>query len=122
MDNPRGTHLIIDLFDCASDKILDDMKAIEKILDECVKITGVTCLGKLSHHFKPSGVTMIYLLEESHISAHSWPGNRYISIDYYTCGSADPTKVLDYISEQFKPARLKYRVIERGYDETPDNC
>ncbi|MGC8623013.1 MAG: adenosylmethionine decarboxylase [Candidatus Micrarchaeia archaeon] len=54
------------------------------------------------------GVSIIALLEESHISLHTWPEGEYATLDVYTCGNtADPDAVFSYIVKELKPKRFK---------------
>lgn len=79
-----GKHFIIDLNNvteignCEKDKLYD-------LCDSLCKIFGFTVLHKYHHEFTPQGVTLFYLLAESHISIHTFPEEKYISMDIYTC-------------------------------------
>ena len=54
------------------------------------------------------GVSIVALLEESHISLHTWPEGDYATLDVYTCGrEADPEVVFNYIIEKLKPKHFK---------------
>ncbi len=54
------------------------------------------------------GVSIIALLEESHIALHTWPEGDYATLDVYTCGrGADPEIVFNYIVNVLKPKHFK---------------
>lgn len=54
------------------------------------------------------GVSIIALLEESHISLHTWPEGDYATLDVYTCGrEADPEIIFSRITEVLKPKHFK---------------
>lgn len=36
--------------------------------------------------FEPQGVTLLYLLSESHVSIHTWPESNACALDFYHCG------------------------------------
>ncbi len=117
MNNPLGKHLLLDLFHCQSDALCDQEK-LDQILTECVRLVGATIVQKVFHPFEPegSGVSIVFVLAESHLSLHSWPEDkfRYVSIDMYTCGQCDPMKMLSYIKDQLKPTEVKEQLIIRG--------
>ena len=37
------------------------------------------------HRFQPHGLTIAFILAESHIAYHSWPERSYASIDLISC-------------------------------------
>lgn len=114
MNDHRGKHLILDLYGCQT-AILNDKVKIDKLLTECVKISGATVEGKLFKQFEPNGISAVFLLSESHISVHVWPDQKYASIDMYTCGQkCDPSNILDLIEKTFDPEQFTHRLIERG--------
>ena len=67
------------------------------------------------HKFKPSGITGVIVLSESHMSVHSWPEIDYLAIDIFSCGKrATPKKALAYLRKKFNPKRVEVRLIKRG--------
>ena len=52
------------------------------IIDMVFK-TGSRPLDYIEHKFNPQGKSAVCLLEESHISVHTYPEHSYISIDIY---------------------------------------
>lgn len=117
MGGSLGIHIILDLYDIEN---IDSFKYVEDVKNLFNYLVNMANLHKISshyHQFKPYGVTGIILLEESHISIHTWPENNYISIDIYTCG--DKTKALkvkDYLINNLKPKKYKENIIFRGYE------
>jgi len=49
------------------------------------KELDLTILDTLSHNFKPHGITILFVLSESHCAIHYWPENYYLHIDLVTC-------------------------------------
>jgi S-adenosylmethionine decarboxylase len=56
---------------------------MEKIIRDC----NLSVVGELKHQFYPIGATIVYLLEESHLSIHTYPELRSCSIDLYSCNT-----------------------------------
>ncbi len=62
-----------------------------------------------------SGVSVIALIEESHISVHTWPESSYATVDIYSCGSeANPDTAFSYILEKLKPKEYKRYYADRS--------
>jgi len=42
-------------------------------------------LNKIYHKFNPYGLSMIYLIEESHITINTWLEYKFIDLEIVTC-------------------------------------
>lgn len=117
-----GSHLILDLYGCNPEdgSLLSSQVALEVTLGVAARKAGATVLSYHSHPFicRDSGRTawsVLAILEESHISLHSWPFEKFISLDLYTCGdTTDPLKALDYLKERFNPRDTQMTLLKRG--------
>jgi S-adenosylmethionine/arginine decarboxylase-like enzyme len=83
-----------------SAKALDSQEACERLLDAIVEQLGLTNLHMVAHRFEPQGVSIVYLLSESHIALHTWPENGTGYITLSTCGgrevrSSDMRRILE---------------------------
>jgi S-adenosylmethionine decarboxylase len=107
-----GKHLICDFF---GGKIIENPKELEEVLRLAAKEAKSTDLEFISHKFSPQGITGALILAESHITFHSWPEEKYIAIDIFTCGKkAKPEMALSFLKKVLKPERIKVREIKRG--------
>ena len=53
-----------------------------------------------SHVIFPNGaITLVLILAESHLSIHTWPEERLIAIDLFSCGAIDGQRVLDQLTQ-----------------------
>ena len=83
-----GKHILIDIKNINGDKLklLEDIKPF---MDKIVEELKLNVVGECSHQFQkdniPYGVTMIYLLSESHLSAHTFVDEGKITLDLFTC-------------------------------------
>jgi S-adenosylmethionine decarboxylase len=109
-----GVHLIIDLYQARQ---LNDIQYIERVLRDCVEISGATLLHIHLHHFEPNGgVSGAALLAESHISFHSWPEHGYAAVDVFMCGKTNPTACVQVLREGFAPKKIAVHEQLRGVD------
>lgn len=91
------------------------MPPVEKIMDNAIrKINELTIVDKFKHNFNPYGLSIVYILAESHISIHTWEEYNYISVDMYTCGETSPENTLNEFLKHFNIIESKKQVIERG--------
>jgi len=114
MEKTLGLHILADLYGVEFDK-LDHVEDIKELLEGAVKYADLSKLSSHFHQFHPHGATGVILLEESHISIHTWPEHGYAAIDVYTCGGREKTfKAMEYIIKKLKPKRIDEKVAERG--------
>ncbi|MCM8772006.1 MAG: adenosylmethionine decarboxylase [Candidatus Omnitrophica bacterium] len=112
---PKGTHIILDLYECSNRSLLDSPEKIEEILKESVKEANATLIDIKLHKFSPVGVSGFALISESHISIHTWPEAGYAGVDIYTCGTKTlPDKAADLLIKKFKSQKPSIIKIERG--------
>jgi S-adenosylmethionine decarboxylase proenzyme len=80
-----GKHLVCDIKDIQNKNALGNKEMLIHLLDSiCVKY-NFTILGKLEHEFEPEGISLVYLLSESHLTIHTFPEKSYIALDLYSC-------------------------------------
>jgi len=106
-----GSHLIIDLW---TERSLNDSNYIESILKDCVEKIGATLLSSHFHNFCPIGVTGVLILEESHISIHTWPEYNYAAIDIFTCRNIKSDNAIAILKKSFDPTKIRIQKIQRG--------
>jgi spermidine synthase len=87
-----GNHLILD-FNNITSVDLDDYEELNKKLREVLSHTHVAIENHTYKKFIPQGVTILYLLAESHFSIHTWPELRCCAIDFYHCGDRSLTNL-----------------------------
>lgn len=75
---------------------LDSEKKLRDSCDIFCKKTNLHIVSKHVHKFQPKGKTVFYVLEESHLSIHTWPEKGYLHLDLVTC-SKNPKVPLDII-------------------------
>lgn len=68
----------------------DKLKFLEGIGSKIIRSLGLSILGKTNYRFEPAGITLVYILSQSHLVLHTWPEYRFIHIDLFSC--SDITK------------------------------
>ena len=94
-------------------KVLKSVSTIKGSVLNICKIVGLNIIGESYHIFKKTGgITYCFILSQSHFVVHTWPEERKIFFDLFTCDKElDEKKCLDAISKEFKG---KVKEIKRG--------
>ncbi len=108
-----GKHLILDITEKTEDfHLLENVQDIKPLMDLIVEKGNLSVVGEIKHQFYPIGATMVYLLQESHLSIHTYPELWKCSIDLYTCNVLmDFKEILDVIYTFFSGKCRIHKVI-----------
>lgn len=119
-DSAFGLHLIGDFFDCECDgMLLRDVDFLHDLCREMVRRHGLSAVAEAFHQFEPdAGVTGIVALAESHLSVHTWPAQRYVTLDVYVCNYAENNRdkaraLFEALCAVFQPLRRRVHAIDR---------
>jgi S-adenosylmethionine decarboxylase proenzyme len=114
-----GKHMICDIKGIKNLTLLGNMAEIQKRLDNICDKYEYVVLNKVVHQFDPIGITVLYLLSESHISIHTFPEKNYLAFDIYTCRQYDDNtaynQIYEYIITEFDAIREIPIIIERKF-------
>ncbi|AGW14619.1 adenosylmethionine decarboxylase [Megalodesulfovibrio gigas] len=114
-----GVHCLLDCYGCPRD-VLDDVAGLETLVRRAADEAGATVLEVTSRAFSPSGVTVLALLAESHLSIHTWPEQGYAAADCFTCGMHfQPQRACECLLAGLQAAGHTLRVVHRSND---GNC
>ena len=113
----RHDHLLCDLwFD--ENELLKYVEPLRSILTEAAQAGRADVYHTRFHQFSPWGVTGFLLLQESHISLHTWVEERYAALDIFPCGAMDSDAIVQHLVDQLQPRRVNLLQAERGRYET----
>ena len=116
--NYAGTHLLLELWQAQN---LDSLEIIEEALIQATKACHATLREIRLHHFSPyQGISGVAVIQESHISIHTWPELSYAAIDVFMCGKAEPAKSIAVFKSYFKPKRIQIMELKRGLFDNAD--
>jgi len=107
-----GHHILLSLYG-VSFNLLNDSKGMVEVFTRAADACGATILHKFYHEFTPYGVTVVFALSESHLSAHSFPEKGSIAIDCYTCGDLKTQSAVDVLIDYFRPTEVSQREVSR---------
>jgi spermidine synthase len=114
-----GSHVLADISGSTS-PLLDDGVGLEELLVHAAEAVGATVLSRHHHAFDPQGVTAVVVLAESHVSIHTWPEWGGATLDAYTCGAADPERLIDLVIEGLAPTNIRRATVPRVVPGGPD--
>ena len=107
-----GLHVLADVSGSTS-PLLDDAAGLEALLRSAAEQAGATVLTGHHHAFEPHGATAIVVLAESHVSIHTWPEWGGATLDAFTCGAADPERLIDLVIAGLNPATVRRAAVPR---------
>jgi spermidine synthase len=109
-----GKHILVEYYQC-SEKVLNDPSFVEEAMTSAAKLAGATIINSTTHHFSPWGVSCVVVIQESHLSIHTWPEFKFASVDLYTCGgSVDPWIGFKSLSKAFETTNYSVIEMKRG--------
>lgn len=85
--------MILDISNIKNTALLNDVDKIMLMFDQICEKYNYTILYKNKHEFSPQGITILYMLSESHISIHTFPEKNYAAMDIYTCRPYESNQV-----------------------------
>ena len=110
----QGSHIILDLHDCNTDK-LNDADYIKDVLEKAAIEAKATILQTIIHRYQPQGVTGVCLVSESHLSIHTWPEYGFAAVDIFMCGKEGfPEKAREYIRTALEGKEGYVMAVPRG--------
>ena len=124
---PFGLHLMLEGYNC-NKKMLGDEKLVYKILDKLPEILGMrklmepyVLLAKPNGKRDPGGWSGFVMIQESHLSIHTFIKRRFITADIYSCKQFDPQIGINYLKRAFKTDDIEFHVEERGIRYPAEN-
>jgi len=108
-----GRHLVVEYIGCDFDA-LNNMDEIRELMERAARAAQMTIVTSVFHLFEPQGVTGVVVLEESHLSIHTWPEIGYAAVDFYTCGGGEPSSAHDVLKAGLQAQSFQMLDIERG--------
>jgi S-adenosylmethionine decarboxylase len=109
----EGKHFVASYLECDPEAIRN-VDALIAAMDQAVEASGATILNKTSHLFPPHGLTIVYLLSESHASLHTYPEFNACFVDLFTCGDHCKAEEFDRIFRAYlQPKEVNARLFGR---------
>lgn len=116
-----GRHILVEYYDC-NEKKISNSNFVKNIMNKSAILANANIVESVFHQFNPWGVSGVVVIEESHLTVHTWPEYNYAAVDLFTCGdSLDPIKAFEYIQEEFESKRWELKELTRGNIEKINN-
>lgn len=84
-------------------------------MKEAAIVSNATIVTSCFHKFNPWGVSGAVIIQESHLTIHTWPEYGYASVDLFTCGdTVNPWLAFKYLEDALKAERSESTEVARG--------
>ena len=112
-----GRHVVVDMWGVQF-QLLNELDTLKKWMAQAVEKAGATIISVQEKPFEPQGVTVLFLLSESHFSIHTYPEKGFAALDCYTCGEAvDPKIAIEEMLIFLQPETHYMNEMVRGMGE-----
>ncbi|MCR4334784.1 MAG: S-adenosylmethionine decarboxylase [Patescibacteria group bacterium] len=127
-DSHFGEHITIDGYGGNENK-LNDKKLVFSVLNELPELLSMSKLSEpVVYHADgndskdPGGWSGFVVINESHISIHTFPKRGFVSADVYTCKNGmDLNFVENYFKKAFDLKDIESNFIKRGIKYPKEN-
>jgi S-adenosylmethionine decarboxylase len=109
----RSRHVLVELHGCDR-AVLNDVGRIEALMSLAATAANVTIVQSVFHRYSPHGVSGVVIIEESHLSIHTWPEHDFAAVDFFTCGNGTPENAVDVLKHGLRAQRTEVMLVERG--------
>lgn len=120
MEKSHGMHIMVDYTGFFPDMegVADWMISLmNRVIDESTAVRVHSHVEKFDGKKSPPGFAAVVLLDESHLTAHCYSANGWLSIDCFTCGTADTVAIIDAMDEAIRKASPTIK-LEKRHSET----
>lgn len=111
-----GQHLLAEYHGC-DPTVLNDIDRIEALLRQAAQEADASIVASVFHPFTPHGVTGVVVVEESHLSIHTWPEHGYAAVDFYTCGDCNPRRADKFLRRELRASICEVMQVDRGMED-----
>ena len=125
-----GPHLIFDGYG-ADPTLLGNMELCFDALNMLAKLAGMRKMmepivikseGNLTLGGKdPGGFSGFVIIQESHISLHTFVKRKFLTVDLYSCKEFDPESAINYLKEAFDVKEADIVKLDRGLKYPTEN-
>ena len=106
-------HYLVDIYGCTP--AAGDADYWPKRTRMLCEAFGLTIVREVVHPFSPHGMTLLYVLAESHLALHTWPEERFVALELFTCRQLPDyeLKLRDFLDD-IPLTSAKVTVVLRG--------
>lgn len=117
-DQPKvlGRHVLLEIKNCDPEKLMCE-KSLTKEMLHAASLAGAKVVSETFHTFSPWGVSGVIIIQESHITIHTWPEYGYAAIDFFTCAAdMNISGAVSHLKQALGAKESEMQVIQRGKD------
>jgi S-adenosylmethionine decarboxylase len=110
----KGNHVFLDFINFYDNELEECCEYIFNVMKESIKRTRMKIMFEKMVMLKDDteeGFTSVILLDESHISAHSYTKQGLLALDVFTCGKTNPEIVAKYVKDKLEEKYPKIRCV-----------
>ncbi|MCB0630670.1 MAG: adenosylmethionine decarboxylase [Saprospiraceae bacterium] len=112
--NALGQHWLIELQGCDPDQ-LGEVPLVEEIMRRAALTANANIVSGHFHQFSPYGVSGVLVIQESHLTIHTWPEHGYAAVDIFTCSpDLRVEAAITQLQLDFGAAAVERKMVERG--------
>jgi S-adenosylmethionine decarboxylase proenzyme len=111
---PRSKELHLVDAEAGDPGVLTDAALLTAAARRAVAAGGGHVLDEALVQFPNGAVTLVLVLAESHLSIHTWPEERLVAVDLFSCGAIDAVRVVDDLLRSLALRRVAVRRVGRG--------
>lgn len=119
--NTHGRHLLVEYMGCEP-AVLNNLEQIRALMERAAIAAKTNIVASMFQPFEPHGVSGAVVVEESHLSIHTWPEHGYAAVDFFTCGDGDPNEAHEVLRVGLQAQSYEMIYVERGRDFTGGPC
>jgi S-adenosylmethionine decarboxylase len=111
-----GLEWVVEAFDC-NPAALKDRGRLLGLLGRMVDELELHPLCEpLCHHFPgPGGITVMFLLAESHLACHTYPEHRSMTLNLFCCRPRPDWDFVSRLEQELGAGHVCVRKLERRY-------
>lgn len=84
-DNIFKDHRIAQVWGITDLDVLSNEVALQGIFEKICSDLELIVVNSFVHKFKPYGISLVFILSQSHLAVHTWPEEGYLHVDIFTC-------------------------------------
>jgi S-adenosylmethionine decarboxylase len=96
-------------------RLLTDPDALLVAARAAVAAGGGHVLDEAMAVFPNGAVTLVLVLAESHLSIHTWPEERLVAVDLFSCGAIDGARVIASLTSGLGLRLVVVRQVRRWF-------
>lgn len=107
-------HLTADMYNCKNSN-LGNNELLSLTLKELLSLSSFNILKMDSHDMGDGHFAIIILLQEGHLTIHTYHKLKYTATDIFLCNQeGEPEKLFRSLRDFFKPEKTKTTYLKRG--------